>query len=156
MAPAFPFLTSNNGWHKRALILMQRTATTLPCRKRGWIPTMRVQLVRLQQRRQPAAVLCNTAPHCHTTWKQPSSPGHLPSLSGHFNMPLPVSRPWLSFGVSRLLLSPVSAPYLCMWSAHCQSARHWATPLTFSSEFSEAHLWTGFQKYLSSFYKAHL
>lgn len=30
LAPAFPFLTSNNGWHKRALILMQRTATTLP------------------------------------------------------------------------------------------------------------------------------
>lgn len=28
--PASPFLTSNNGWHKRALILMQRTATTLP------------------------------------------------------------------------------------------------------------------------------
>lgn len=30
LAPAFQFLTSNNGWHKRALTLMQRTATTLP------------------------------------------------------------------------------------------------------------------------------
>lgn len=73
-----------------------------------------MQLVRLQQRRQPAAVLCNAVPHCHTTWKQPSSPGHLSSLSGHFRMPLPVSRLWLGFCVPAFLcLQRVLPTYAC-------------------------------------------
>lgn len=46
--------------------------------------------------------------------KAASSPGHLPSLSGHFRMPLPVSRPSLA-----LLCTPPS-----FVSSECSLPRH--------------------------------
>lgn len=128
------FSRPTTGWNKRALTLMQRTATTLPAESEAGFQRQGCNWSGCSG--DGSQRLCS-ATLSLTVIQLESSPPHLAtSLPSQdiseclFRFQGPRS---LGFCVPRLPLSPVSALYLCMRSAHCQSARHCATPLTLDS-----------------------